>query len=90
MAEYSGTLASVTASQRTARLFREAAELTRDQILRDGATILDLIDAEQSVATADIALASTVRDLARSYILLNVSLGSGNSTGDDLPPPNAE
>ena len=85
LVDYSGNLAAVQAAQRSARLFREASELTRELILKDGATILDLIDAEQSVATADIALTSTLRQLALSYISLNINLGSGNDFGG-VPP----
>lgn len=85
LVEYSGRHNSLQASQRTAELFRESTELTRDLVLRDGATVLDLVDAEQSVATADIDLAETRRQLALSYIQLNISLGSGAGVGRTLP-----
>lgn len=85
LAEYSGNLGSVQAAQRTAQLYGDATGLTRDLILSNGATILDLVDAEQSVASADIALAQTLRDLARSYVAVSVNLGSGNGFGSETP-----
>lgn len=85
LAEYAGNLGSVQAAQRTASLYGDATGLTRDLILSNGATILDLVDAEQSVAAADIALAETVRDLGRSYVAVSVNLGSGNAIGSDTP-----
>ncbi|WP_158275476.1 efflux transporter outer membrane subunit [Maritimibacter sp. 55A14] len=90
LAGYSGNRASVQASQRTARLFREASDLTRELIISGGATVLDLVDAEQSVATADIALATTLRDLARSYVEVNVNLGSGHNLGKVTPTENPD
>ena len=78
LAEYAGSLASVQASRQTVRLYSEAVELTREQIARDGATIRDLLDAEQSVAAARIALAQNLRELGQNFVVLNVGLGSGN------------
>lgn len=78
LAEYTGSLASVRASRKTVRLYAETVSLTRELIASDGATVRDLLDAEQSVATARIALALRLRDLGRDFVVLNVSLGSGN------------
>ncbi|MCB6180241.1 efflux transporter outer membrane subunit [Rhodobacter sp. Har01] len=79
LAQYAGSRAGVAAARRTVQLYREAAELTRDLVRREGATIGELIDAEESIADADLTLAENLRQLGRSYVALNVALGSGNS-----------
>jgi len=89
LVQYSASLSAVQSSERTVRLYREVLALTKELITRDGATIRDLIDAEQSIALADITLAENLRVLARNFITLNVSLGSGSSYPEKpaAPPP---
>ena len=78
---YSGSRTSVTSARKTVRLRREAVALTRQLIARDGATIRDLLDAESAVASANILLSQNLRQLGRDFVVLNVSLGSGNGYG---------
>ncbi|MFU8831392.1 MAG: hypothetical protein ACNA7J_04460, partial [Wenzhouxiangella sp.] len=56
--------------------------LTRQIVTRDGATIRDLIDAEQNVSSANTTLAATLRRAGRSFVALNVNLGSGHGAGE--------
>ncbi|NJM82103.1 MAG: efflux transporter outer membrane subunit [Tabrizicola sp.] len=84
---YSANAAAVGSSQKTVGLYREAVDLTRDLITRDGATIRDLLDAEESVVDADLVLAENRRQLARSFIELNVGLGSGHAVGNETTEP---
>lgn len=79
LAEYSAALAAQRASERTVRLYQEVVTLTRKIVAGDGATIRDLIEAEQSVAVANSTLANTLRRVGRSFVELNVSLGSGHA-----------
>ena len=79
LAAYQSSFASVDAATRSARLYREAASLTRDLVERDNATIRDLVNAEEDIADADVLLTQNLRQLARNYVALNVNLGSGNS-----------
>ena len=65
------------------RLYKEVVTLTRQIVTRDGATIRDLIDAEQNVAIANTSLANTLRRVGRNYVALNVNLGSGHAVGAD-------
>jgi multidrug efflux system outer membrane protein len=81
LAEYSAALSSQRASEETVRLYQEVVTLTRQIVTRDGGTIRDLIDAEQNVATANTTLATTLRRVGRSYVALNVNLGSGHAVG---------
>ena len=82
LAEYASAKSSQQAAEETVRLYKEVVTLTRQIVTRDGATIRDLIDAEQNVARANTTLAATLRDVGRSFIALNVNLGSGHASGD--------
>lgn len=79
LAEYSAASRSVAAAEKTVRLYRELVDLTKELIAKDGATLSDLIDAEASMANANISLANALRVQASSFVTLNISLGSGNS-----------
>lgn len=79
LVEYAASRASVSSARRTVQLYRETVELTRDLITSDAATTRDLLDAEQSVAGADVELAENLRRLGLTFIALSISLGSGNS-----------
>jgi len=90
-AAYDGSARSVTSARRTAQLYREALNLTRDQMGRGDVTIRDMINAEEDIADADVVLADTIRQLALNFVLLNVSLGAGSNVyGEaDTPLPQA-
>ena len=79
--DYSASASATGASQKTVRLYREAADLTRDLVLRDSATLSDLLDAEESITSAELTLAQNQRQQSLSFINLNVSLGSGHASG---------
>lgn len=86
---YEGSARSVRSARRSAKLFREARDLTRDLVERGNATVRDLIDTEDDIANADVALAETRRQLGRNFVLLNISLGAGSDVGGagDSPVP---
>lgn len=84
LAQYSASLASQRASEKTVRLYEEVVVLTRKIVAGDGATIRDLIEAEQNVSTANTVLAGTLRQVGRSFVELNVSLGSGHAVGEEV------
>jgi len=79
LADYGAALSAQRAAEETVRLYKEAVTLTRQIVTRDGATIRDLIEAEQNVAAANTTLADTVRRVGRSFVELNVNLGSGHA-----------
>jgi outer membrane protein, multidrug efflux system len=79
--DYSASAAAARASQKTVRLYREAADLTRDLVLRDSATLNDLLDDEESITNAELTLAQNQRQQSLGFINLNVSLGSGHASG---------
>jgi len=77
LVSYSGSRAAVGSARETVRLYSEAVTLTQELAGRDGATVRDLLDDERSVATANGLLAQNLRQLGRTYVVLNTSLGSG-------------
>lgn len=79
LADYAASLAAQRSAERTVQLYNSVVELTREIVTRDGATIRDLIEAEQDVSDANTALADNLRRLGRSFVALNVNLGSGKS-----------
>lgn len=79
--DYSAVSGSIQAAQRAARLHGEALDLTRAVFERQNATLTDLIEAEQARAEADRTLAEALARQARSFIALNVALGSGHGAG---------
>lgn len=84
---YSASTEAVSRSQRTVNLYDETVSLTRDLVSKDGATIPALLEAQENSADAKLILAENMRQKARSYVALNVSLGSGNA--DALPEDSA-
>jgi len=83
LADYSASLSAQRAAEETVQLYKEVVHLTRQIVTRDGATIRDLIEAEQNVATANTTLAATLNRVGRSFVALNVNLGSGHAVGED-------
>lgn len=83
-ARYAAATRSVSAAEKTVRLYREAADMTREMLAADGATVSELIDAEQAIARANITLATNVAQLALAWVALNVALGSGSTA--QAPP----
>ncbi|MFX0547538.1 efflux transporter outer membrane subunit [Roseovarius sp. S1116L3] len=81
LASYKAALASQRASEETVRLYREVVTLTRQLVAGDGATVRDLIEAEQDVSAANTSLANTLRRVGQSFVELNVNLGSGHAVG---------
>lgn len=94
LADYTAVSAAIGAAADAARLHGQALDLTREVFAQQNATLTDLIEAEQSRAEADRALAEARARQARSFIALNVALGSGHgaarATGADRAAPEGE
>ncbi len=82
LVEYQGSSRALAATGRSLTLYREAQGMTRDLVKSGGATVGDLIDADQSVTNAANAFAQTQRQQALDFIALNVRLGSGSAAGE--------
>lgn len=86
LVEYEGSRRARTATDRSLTLYRQAQGMTRDLVKSGGATVGELIDADQSVTSAANAQARTQRQQALDFIALNVRLGSGSAAGEAPAP----
>ncbi|CAD7052204.1 nodulation protein NodT [Pseudorhizobium halotolerans] len=67
----------VTALRDTVRSYKEALELATASY-RDGASsLLDVLDAQRQVSTAQANLAEAVRQMAQDFVSLNIAIGGG-------------
>ncbi|MEO0566861.1 MAG: efflux transporter outer membrane subunit [Pseudomonadota bacterium] len=91
LASYRGSAGSVTQARRSAQLFVSARNLTRQLVESGEGTVRELIDVEQDVANADVALAQALQQLGQNYVALHTSLGAGsNVKGEKDSPVTAE
>jgi multidrug efflux system outer membrane protein len=77
LVRYGASKEAVAAARRSVSLHAESAEITRQLVGQGGSTVRDLLEAQQRVAAAEITLADLERQLARDFVKLNASLGSG-------------
>ncbi len=72
---------TVDALQATVKSYQEALQLATASY-RDGASsLLDVLDAQRQVSTAQANLAEAVRQVAQDFVSLNVAIGSGYGFG---------
>lgn len=76
--DYHAVTSSASSAARATSLYREAQTLTREIFTAGEATLTDLIDAESSVARAEVAQADTQRARALAFVALNVQIGAGH------------
>ncbi len=72
---------TVDALQATVKSYQEALQLATASY-RDGASsLLDVLDAQRQVSTAQANLAQAVQQVAQDYVSLNVAIGGGYAFG---------
>ncbi|SFB53724.1 outer membrane protein, multidrug efflux system [Rhizobium sp. NFR07] len=72
---------TVSALRATVNSYEEALQLATASY-RDGASsLLDVLDAQRQVSTAQADLAAAVQQMARDYVSLNVAIGAGYAVG---------
>ncbi|MBP2462764.1 MULTISPECIES: efflux transporter outer membrane subunit [unclassified Rhizobium] len=72
---------TVAALRATVKSYEEALQLATASY-RDGASsLLDVLDAQREVSTAQASLAQAVQQMAQDYVSLNVALGGGYAFG---------
>lgn len=86
LVEYNGVTSSLGAAERSYKLYSEARELTFQVYEAGGATLSNVIDADDEMMQADEQLAGARYSQALGFVLLNVALGAGNSVGLPAPP----
>lgn len=87
LASYRGSAASVQKSRQSSQLFSSARNLTRQLVESGEGTVRDLIDVEQDVADADVALAQALQQLGQDYVALHTSLGAGSNVKGEKDSP---
>lgn len=88
LVDYRATSTSAQASDKAVRLYREALDLTRQVFAQGDATLGDLIDAEQALATAEQTRATMRARWGQSFVDLNTRLGAGSAgTPAEAPVP---
>lgn len=76
---------TVDANRKTVKSYQEALQLATASY-RDGASsLLDVLDAQRAVSTAQQGLAAAVQQMATDYISLNVAIGGGYAVGKTAP-----
>lgn len=87
LASYRGSAGSVTQARRSAQLFGSARNLTRQLVESGEGTVRELIDVEQDVANADVALAQALQQLGQNYVALHTALGAGSNVKGEKDSP---
>lgn len=72
---------TVAALRATVKSYQEALELSTASYKDGASSLLDVLDAQRSVSTAQANLAAAVQQTARDYVALNVAIGSGYAPG---------
>ncbi|RYG98077.1 MAG: nodulation protein NodT, partial [Alphaproteobacteria bacterium] len=76
---------TVAALRATVKSYEEALQLATASY-RDGASsLLDVLDAQREVSTAQASLAQAVQQMAQDYVSLNVALGGGYAVSNENP-----
>ncbi len=73
---------TVAALRKVVASYEQALNLARESYRGGASSILDVLDAERSLASGRLQLASGIRQLARDYVALNIATGGGSSIDD--------
>lgn len=77
MVAYSHDRATVSALRAAVANYKEALDLSTTNYKNGASSLLDVLDAQRSVATAQQSLAGAIRQTALDYVSLNVAIGGG-------------
>ncbi len=81
MVAYNRDRATVSALRASVKNYQEALSLSMTNYKNGASSLLDVLDAQRSVATAQQSLAAAIRQTALDYIALNVAVGGGYAVG---------
>ncbi|MDW4548899.1 efflux transporter outer membrane subunit [Defluviimonas sp. D31] len=76
LSEYAQSRSATEQARSAVELYGESVDLTRDMIALNGATLNELLDAEENLTDAELALAANLRAQAIAFVALNSSLGA--------------
>ena len=77
---------TVAALRKVVDSSERALGLARESYKGGATSLLDVLDAERSLAASRVSLAASIRNLANSYVSLNVAIGGGSA----IEPPQAK
>ncbi len=80
---YNRDRATVSALRESVKNYQEALNLSMTNYKNGASSLLDVLDAQRSVDTAQQSLAAAIRQSALDYIALNVAVGGGYAVGQD-------
>lgn len=83
MVAYNRDRATVAALRNSVKNYQEALSLSMTNYKNGASSLLDVLDAQRSVATAQQSLAAAIRQSALDYIALNIAVGGGYAAGQD-------
>lgn len=81
MVAYSRDRATVSASRAAVKNYQDALNLSMTNYKNGASSLLDVLDAQRSVTTAQQSLAAAIRQSALDYVSLNVAVGGGYAAG---------
>jgi outer membrane protein, multidrug efflux system len=84
MVAYNRDRATVAALRNSVKNYQEALSLATTNYKNGASSLLDVLDAQRSVATAQQSLAAAIRQSALDYIALNIAVGGGYAAGQDV------
>lgn len=81
MVAYNRDRSTVAALRASVKNYQEALDLSTTNYKNGASSLLDVLDAQRSVATARQSLAAAIRQTALDYVSLNVAIGGGYAAG---------
>jgi outer membrane protein, multidrug efflux system len=81
MVAYSRDRSTVSALRAAVKNYQDALDLSMTNYKNGASSLLDVLDAQRSVATAQQSLAAAIRQSALDYVSLNVAVGGGYAAG---------
>ena len=72
----------VNAQRQTVRSYQEALTLSTASYKDGASSLLDVLDAQRSVTTAQVSLAAAIQRAAQDYVSLSVAIGAGYNTSN--------
>ncbi len=72
---------TVAALRATAKSYQEALDLATSSYKIGASSLLDVLDAQRSVSSAEAGLAQAVAQMAKDYVFLQVAIGGGYAAG---------
>ncbi|MVA27686.1 efflux transporter outer membrane subunit [Agrobacterium vitis] len=77
LAAYNRDARAVAANRAYVKSYKEALELSTASYKDGASSLLDVLDAQRELTTAQASLAESIQQMANDYVTLNVAIGGG-------------